>query len=62
MPAESVYAAFEAKQTVNATLVKYAQDKVDRSAVTPHEPSYPARRWHISAQAAHPDPWRHSDL
>lgn len=28
VPAESVYAAFEAKQTANATLVKYAQDKV----------------------------------
>jgi hypothetical protein len=28
VPAESVYAAFEAKQTINAALVKYAQDKV----------------------------------
>ncbi len=28
VPAESVYAAFEAKQTINASLVKYAQDKV----------------------------------
>lgn len=28
IPAESVYAAFEAKQTVNAHLIKYAQQKV----------------------------------
>jgi hypothetical protein len=28
IPAESVYAVFEAKQTVNAALVKYAQEKV----------------------------------
>ncbi len=28
VPAESVYAVFEAKQVINATLVKYAQDKV----------------------------------
>lgn len=28
VPAESVYAAFEAKQTANADLVKYAQEKV----------------------------------
>ena len=28
VPAESVYAAFEAKQTADATLVKYAQEKV----------------------------------
>lgn len=28
IPAESVYAAFEAKQTVNAALVRYAQEKV----------------------------------
>ena len=28
IPAESVYAVFEAKQTANATLVSYAQDKV----------------------------------
>ena len=28
IPAESVYAAFEAKQTVNADLVSYAQEKV----------------------------------
>jgi len=27
IPAESVYAVFEAKQTINATLVKYAQQK-----------------------------------
>ena len=29
VPAESVYAAFEAKQTINAALVKYAQDKAE---------------------------------
>lgn len=28
VPAESVYAAFEAKQTINAELVKYAKEKV----------------------------------
>ena len=28
VPAESVYAAFEAKQTINASLVHYAQEKV----------------------------------
>jgi len=28
VPAESVYAVFEAKQVINASLVKYAQDKV----------------------------------
>jgi hypothetical protein len=28
VPAESVYAAFEAKQVINAPLVRYAQDKV----------------------------------
>jgi hypothetical protein len=28
VPAESVYAAFEAKQTINAALVKYTRDKV----------------------------------
>jgi len=28
IPAESVYAVFEAKQTVNASLVQYARDKV----------------------------------
>ncbi len=28
IPAESVYAAFEAKQTVNADLVRYAQKKI----------------------------------
>jgi hypothetical protein len=28
VPAEGVYAAFEAKQTINSGLVKYAQDKV----------------------------------
>ena len=28
LPAESVYAAFEAKQTINATHIAYAQDKV----------------------------------
>lgn len=28
IPAESVYAAFEAKQEINADLIKYAQDKV----------------------------------
>lgn len=28
IPAEGVYAVFEAKQTVNASLVRYAQDKV----------------------------------
>jgi hypothetical protein len=29
IPAESVYAVFEAKQTINADLVKYAQAKVE---------------------------------
>lgn len=29
VPAESVYAVFEAKQTINADLVKYAQEKVE---------------------------------
>lgn len=29
VPAESVYAVFEAKQTINAELVKYAQKKVE---------------------------------
>lgn len=29
IPAESVYAVFEAKQTINSSLVKYAQDKVE---------------------------------
>lgn len=29
IPAESVYAVFEAKQTINADLVKYAQEKVE---------------------------------
>ena len=29
IPAESVYAVFEAKQTINASLVTYAQDKVE---------------------------------
>lgn len=29
IPAESVYAVFEAKQTINSDLVKYAQDKVE---------------------------------
>jgi hypothetical protein len=29
VPAESVYAVFEAKQTINASLVKYAQEKVE---------------------------------
>jgi hypothetical protein len=28
VPAEGVYAAFEAKQTINANLVGYAQSKV----------------------------------
>jgi hypothetical protein len=28
VPAESVYAVFETKQTIDATLIKYAQDKV----------------------------------
>ena len=28
VPAESVYAIFEAKQTANATMVSYAQEKV----------------------------------
>ncbi len=28
IPAESVYAVFEAKQTINATLVEYAQKKI----------------------------------
>lgn len=28
VPSESVYAVFEAKQTINAEMVKYAQDKV----------------------------------
>ena len=28
IPAESVYGVFEAKQTINASLVKYAQDKI----------------------------------
>jgi hypothetical protein len=29
VPAESVYAVFEAKQTINAALVKYAQEKIE---------------------------------
>lgn len=29
VPAESIYAVFEAKQTINADLVKYAQEKVE---------------------------------
>lgn len=29
IPAESVYAVFEAKQTINASLVSYAQDKIE---------------------------------
>ena len=29
VPAESVYAVFEAKQTINADLVKYAQEKIE---------------------------------
>jgi len=29
IPAESVYAVFEAKQTINASNIKYAQEKVD---------------------------------
>jgi len=29
IPAESVYAVFEAKQTVNADLIKYSQDKIE---------------------------------
>jgi hypothetical protein len=49
IPAESVYAVFEAKQTVNAGLVKYAQDKVASvrklhrtSAQTPTKDSRPS--------------------
>ena len=63
VPAESVYAAFEAKQTVNAALVQYAQDKVAsvrrlRRTSLSHSP----RRRHLPAEAAHSYPRRLAHL
>jgi hypothetical protein len=52
VPAESVYAAFEAKQTVDAGEIKYAQEKVDeRQEVAPYKPADSACRRHLSAEA-----------
>jgi hypothetical protein len=55
VPAESVYAVFEAKQTINADLVKYARDK----AVTVrrlHRTSLPIPTAHGMAPAKQPGP------
>ncbi len=56
VPAESVYAVFEAKQVINAEQVKYAQDKVQSvrrlartSLPIPHAGgTYPPNNCHIS--------------
>jgi hypothetical protein len=52
IPAESVYAAFEAKQTVNSELIRYAGAKVASvmSAVQPHSMQIAGQRLsHIDA-------------
>nr|WP_269765725.1 DUF6602 domain-containing protein [Burkholderia ubonensis] len=63
VPAESVYAIFEAKQTINANYVAYARKKV-ASVRTLHRtmPAYPSRWRNISAQALDPDPGWHLDI
>jgi hypothetical protein len=54
-PAESIYAVFEAKQTINASLVQYAQNKV-RSVRQLHRTSLPVP--HVSGTADAKDPGR----
>jgi len=50
VPAESVYAAFEAKAAINAKQVGYAQEKVSSvRALYPHEPSDPTRGRYLPA-------------
>ncbi len=51
LAAESVYAVFEAKQSINAAHVEYAQDKVQSvRRLLPDEPADPARRRNVSAE------------
>ena len=58
VPAESVYAAFEAKQTINADQVAYAQRKV-ASVRRLHRTSLPdsPRGGNLSCENARPNPW-----
>ena len=53
VPTESVYAVFEAKQTINATLVKYAQEKV-ATVRSQHRTSLPIPSANDTAPAEKP--------
>ena len=63
IPAESVYAVFEAKQTADAALVAYAQEQDrQRSAFAPHEPPHSLCEGRVSGQAVDSDPGRPPDV
>lgn len=55
VPAESVYGVFEAKQTINAELVKYAGEKAETVRQL-HRTSLPIPTAHGTAPAKKPDP------
>lgn len=58
VPAERVYAVFEAKQTINAAQVGYAQDKVECVPETyKNDPSDTARWGDVSAKAVVAHHW-----
>lgn len=59
VPAESVYAVFEAKQSITATHIAYAQDKVAKVRRL-HRTSLPVRR--VAAAAAAQNPRGPADL
>ena len=61
VPAESVYAAFEAKQSVNAAQVQYAAAG-RRRRLSPHQLADPACRRRLSGKGVDPHPRRAADL
>jgi hypothetical protein len=54
IPAESVYGVFEAKQTLNADLVR-----CKRASSASDEPANSVCWRHLPAKAADPNPWRY---
>lgn len=62
IPAESVYAVFEAKQTADAGLVAYAQERSQACVVCTARASYPICEGRVSGKTADSDSGRPADV
>lgn len=63
IPTESVYAAFEAKQTINADQIEYAQKKSGKCpSPSPHEPTDSSRGRNLPCENTRPHPWGIADF